>query len=48
MKKFNLCSEGKCCPEVVVDNDTVVVTDDDGGQVKLTKEQVRILWEKLQ
>ena len=47
MKKFNLCSEGKCCPEVVVDNDVIVITDDDGGQVKLTREQVKILWDNL-
>ncbi len=47
MKKFMLCSEGKCCPEVTVDRDTVIITDDDGGKVKLTKEQVRILWENL-
>ena len=47
MKKFWLCSEGKCCPEVVVDKDTVVITDDDGGKVKLTREQVKILWDKM-
>ena len=48
MRTCNLCKEGSCCPEVVVDNDTVVITDDDGGRVKLTTEQIRILWEKLQ
>jgi len=48
MKKFNLCKEGSCCPEVVVDNGIVIITDDDGGKVQLTKEQVKILWEKLQ
>ena len=47
MKKFMLCSEGKCCPEVFVDKDIITITDDDGGQVKLTKEQVRILWDNL-
>lgn len=48
MKKFNLCSEGKCCPEVTVDKDEVIIiVDDDGGKVKLTKEQVKILWENL-
>ena len=25
MKKFNLCSEGKCCPEVTVDKDEVII-----------------------
>ena len=47
MKKFNLCSEGKCCPEVTVENDEVIIVDDDGGKVKLTKEQIKILWENL-
>ncbi len=47
MKKFMLCGEGKCCPEVEVDNDKIVITDDDGGKVTLTREQVRILWENL-
>ena len=47
MKKFHLCSEGKCCPEVIVDRDKIIITDDDGGQVKLTREQVKILWDNL-
>ncbi|MBU8923284.1 MAG: hypothetical protein KOO63_15825 [Bacteroidales bacterium] len=47
MKKFHLCSEGKCCPEVIVDGDKIIITDDDGGQVKLSKEQVKILWDNL-
>ena len=48
MKKFNLCGEGKCCPEVTVDGDEIIIVDDDGGEVKLTREQVRILWENLE
>ena len=47
MKKFKLCGEGKCCPEVEVKNDEIVITDDFGGKVKLTREQVRILLENL-
>jgi len=47
MKKFKLCGEGKCCPEVEVNKDEIVITDDDGGRVKLTREQVKILWENL-
>jgi hypothetical protein len=47
MKRFYLCSEGKCCPEVVVKDGTIVITDDDGGKVKLTEEQLRILWAKM-
>ncbi len=43
MRKFKLCSEGKCCPEVTVKEDQVIITDDFGGKVRLTKEQFRIL-----
>jgi len=47
MKKFKLCSEGKCCPEVTVKDDQVIITDDFGGKVKLTREQVLILLDNL-
>ncbi len=47
MKKVVLCSGSKCCPEATIDGDLVKITDDDGGTVKLTKEQVKILWENL-
>ena len=47
MKEFYLCSEGKCCPKVIVEEEIVTITDDEGGQVKLTKEEIRILSEKL-
>ena len=47
MNEFYLCSEGKCCPKVVVEEEVVIITDEEGGQVKLTKEEIRILSEKL-
>jgi hypothetical protein len=47
VKKVVLCSGSKCCPEALIDGDLVKITDDDGGTVKLTKEQVKILWENL-
>jgi hypothetical protein len=47
MKKFKLCGDKSCCPEVTVDKDEVVIVDDDGGKVRLTREELEILWEKL-
>lgn len=47
MKRFYLCSEGKCCPEVSIEDGIVIITDDDGGKVRLTKEQLEILWKKM-
>lgn len=47
MKKIVLCSGSKCCPEALIDGDVVKITDDDGGMVTLTKEQVKILFEKM-
>lgn len=47
MKKITLCSGSKCCPEAIIDNETIVICDDDGGKVTLTREQVEILWNNL-
>ena len=48
MQRFKLCGEGKCCPEVeITDDKMVVIKDDDGGQVKISVEQVEILFEKM-
>jgi hypothetical protein len=47
MKKVTLCSGSKCCPEAIIDKENVTIRDDDGNEVKLTKEQVKILWENL-
>ncbi len=48
MKKVVLCSGSKCCPEALIDGNVITITDDDGGKVTLTKEQVRILFEKME
>ena len=48
MKKVVLCSGSKCCPEALIDGNVVTITDDDGGKVTLTKEQVKILFEKME
>lgn len=48
MKKITLCSEGKCCPEALIEGDEVVVVDDAGNRVTLTREQVGILWKNLE
>ena len=47
MKKIVLCSGSKCCPEAYVNGNSVTITDDDGGTVTLTKEQVKILFESI-
>lgn len=45
MIKLSLC-QGGCCPTVEINKDTVVIRDDRGGQVFLTKEQMDILLNK--
>ena len=35
MKKITLCSGSKCCPEAIIDNETIVIRDDDGGETVL-------------
>jgi hypothetical protein len=47
MKKVTLCSGGKCCPEAFIDAENVTIRDDDGNEVKLTMEQLKILLENL-
>ena len=48
MKTFKLCRDDKCCPVVeITDEKLVVITDDNGGKVELTREQVEILFEQL-
>ncbi|ABZ83789.1 hypothetical protein HM1_0766 [Heliomicrobium modesticaldum Ice1] len=42
MITLRLCSSS-CCPTVHVFQGMVVITDDDGGQVTLTKEQLKLL-----
>lgn len=47
MKKIVLCSGSKCCPEALIDGDVITITDDDGGKVTLTREQLAILVDNL-
>ncbi len=47
MKKVTLCSGGKCCPEAFIEEGNITIRDDDGNEVKLTMEQVKILLENL-
>lgn len=44
MKRYILCGGGKpCCPEAIVYENDVVINDDYGGTVKMTREQFEIL-----
>jgi len=45
MIKLTLCQTG-CCPTVEVIEDSVILKDDWGGKVSLTKEQLQILVDK--
>ena len=50
MKNFKLCGKGKCCPtveEVIVNGGKYKITTDDGKFITLTKEQIKILAEKV-
>ncbi len=39
VKRVTLCGVQGCCPEVVISTKSVVITDDNGGKVTLTKEE---------
>lgn len=43
VKRIQLCGVQGCCPTVEIHrgSDKVIITDDDGGKVTLTKEQWR-------
>ena len=43
--RIPLCAVQGCCPIVEIhhDSDKVVITDDDGGKVTLTKKQLQAL-----
>lgn len=41
-----ICCDSSC-PEVTVNQDEVLIKDDFGGKVKLTKEQFSVLKEKI-
>lgn len=45
--RFQLCSRvSTCCPEVVIDGEYVTIEDDDGGRVKLTRDEFKQLLER--
>ncbi len=44
MREIVLCGRAKCCPVVTMNDDkTVTITDDYGGKVTLTDEQIEML-----
>lgn len=46
--KFSLCGRAKCCPQADVnENGTITITDDYGGKVQLTKDNVKQLYDTL-
>ena len=47
MKEITLCGKGRCCPVAKIDGDTVTITDDYGGSVRLTTEQIKVLYGAL-
>ncbi len=46
--RIRLCGVQGCCPvvEIYHDSNKIIITDDDGGKVKLTKEQWREIFTK--
>ena len=42
------CKEKKYCPVLIIQKDKVMIKDDHGGKVELTKEELEKLLEKLQ
>ncbi|MFB6355964.1 MAG: hypothetical protein ABEJ65_05560, partial [bacterium] len=45
---FELCSRlTTCCPEVEIGEEKVTITDDDGGCVRLTKQEFEILLDRV-
>jgi hypothetical protein len=43
--KLSLCQKG-CCPTVEFDTDSVIIKDDNGGEVSLTTAQFKILLDR--
>mgnify|MGYP001282858233 CR=1 FL=1 len=43
-KKIELCCGGRGCPTIEEKNkDTIIITDDDGNKIELTKEQALMI-----
>lgn len=49
MKEFTMCGRpGACCPVAkIYNNGEIIITDDYGGIVKVTKEQLLVLAKQL-
>lgn len=43
-----MCEDCHCCPILTIDKDGILLEDDFGGRIKLTKEQFTLLKEKIQ
>jgi len=43
MKKIVLCGRGRCCPTIEKEADGYRITDDFGGMVLLTEENIKVL-----
>lgn len=42
-----ICDDCHCCPELIVEQDKVLIKDDFGGKVKLTSQQFKLLKDKI-
>ncbi len=47
MKKVVLCGEGKCCPEAFIGENDVIIRDDNGNEITLSRKQAEILIDHL-
>ena len=45
--KIVICRGKRCCPTVETTNDGFVIKDDYGGEVKFTKEEMKVFKEKM-
>ena len=46
-KVILFCGKGDCCPVITLREKDIIIEDDFGGKVKLTKEQFEVLKEKV-
>ena len=46
-KVILMCGKKDCCPAVTIGGNQVLIEDDFGGRVKLSKEQFELLKEKV-
>ena len=48
-KTILLCKKGSCCPKVIQEDEgTVRITDDFGGEIKLTSDELDMLSEAIE